>query len=994
MRALAYCLPLLLGSVLSSAPAAAPSALAAPQAGEPRVARDVVALRAGTIYLVKDGAVLEGGATILLRGSKIVSIGKDLPIPPDAAVVDYGPDAVICPGFVLADSNLISGAASTRTAEPALSAVQAFDPYARYDWALASGVTSAYVTPARLRLIAGQGAIVKLAGAPDSERVVRAPASVHAALSFEARSAPGYWVPPVPPTSDVGLGVAQKQLPRSLVGATVALRELLVAARNNAPAADFGPYAAMELNTLVQQRVPWLVSVTDETEARAALALAADFGLNLVLNEATFVGALADEIAKRGAAVVYKPSFNPNTSLVNRGKSPDARWPESDTAALLARAGVRLAIAPGGGSSPRDIRFAALLSMRGGLDPAVALRAITLTPAEIYGVADRVGSLEPGKDADFVVLNGAPLEAGSSVLSTWSDGQTVWQSQPPAPEAGAGGGTVRSAPVVISADELHLGDGHVLRPGEVLLQDGKIAEVGERVARPRGATVVHGFAAMPGIVDALGHLGLEGSARAVGSEFRLSRILAPGDVADRKVARAGVTTVALSTRTATPAGVPVVAYKPAASDYESLIVREPAGVRLRWTDRNRSRSGNEVKDLLDKAQKYHAKWLEYEKALANWKPTAGKSDEAGPAEAKDDAKPAGEDKKEEAKPEGTEEKKDEKAEGDKKDDKKKKDEPEPADPVTGVWDAEVALPAPLTGKAKLRLQLLNSEGTVRGSLRCEAVSEQLVSVQGTWALNGAAKELRLSGAGTRGWVDYAAVIGKGKMAGTLLVAGWQADVDAVQTAKEYPVAARPKPVKAKEASEAPADAKGKPAPPRRDERLEPLRQALLGKAGVIVDVDRADEILACVDAFAAVGLKPVLYGADEAWKVKDKLKGRVAGVLLGLPLARNDPEGSQFGTNRYAELQAAGIPVAFHSAAEEGASDLLLRAMYAVTQGMSASGALRALTSEAARMLGLSDRVGMLSVGLDADVLLLDASPLDAPARVLRTWVNGNEVLP
>lgn len=979
-----------------------PLALAGGAAAQSDSGRDIVALRAGTVLVVKDGTVLEGGATVLVRGSKIAAVGKDLLIPPDATIVDYGPDAVICPGFVLADSNLLGTLGSTRTAEPALSAVQSFDPYARYDWALAAGITSAYVTPARMRLIAGQGAIVKLAGGPDADRFVRTPVAVHAAISAEARGAPGYWEPPVPPTSDVGLGVAQRQLPRTLMGASVALRELLIAARNRAPAADFGPYAALDLAALVQQRVPWLVGATDAAEIRTALALSADFGLNLVINDATNAGEVAEEIAARGAAVVYKPPFNPDSSLVNRGKSADARWPDSDVAARLARAGVRVAVAPGAGASPRDVRFAAFLAMRGGLDPAVALRAITLTPAELFGVADRVGSIEPGKDADLVVLNGPPLEMGSSVVSTWCDGTTVWSPSATAADAAA-------QPVVIQVDELHLGDGHVLRPGEVLLQDGKIAELGERVARPRGAVVVRGAAAMPGIVDTLGYLGLEGSARSVGVDYKLSRLLAPGDVADRRVARAGVTTVGLSVRNPSASGVPILAYKPAASEFDSLVVREPAGVRLRWSDRNRSRSGSEVKELLEKLGKYQQKWAEYEKALASWKPSAAKADDAKASDAKAEGateagKKDGDEKSGDAssaESKGDEEKKDGATDGekkeDKKDDKKKKDEPEPADPVTGVWEAEFALPAPLSGKAKLRLQLLNENGVVRGSLRCDAVSATLVQLSGSWAAaSSGAKELRLAGVGSQGDVQFAAAIAKARMAAVLGTGAWQADVDADQKSKEYPIAARPKAKKAKPEAEAVAAGaeKGKPVPPRIDERLEPLRQAALGKAGVIVDVDRADEIAACVDAFAAAGLKPVLYGADEAWKLKDSLAGRVSGVLLDLPYRRSEPEGSISFVNRYAELQSAGIPVAFHSAAEEGAADLLTRAMYMVSQGMSASGALRALTSDAARMLGLSDRVGMLKPGLDGDVVLLDASPLAEPARVLRAWVNGREVLP
>ena len=101
---------------------------------------------------------------------------------------------------------------------------------------------------------------------------------------------------------------------------------------------------------------------------------------------------------------------------------------------------------------------------------------------------------------------------------------------------------------MIEVDELHLGDGEVLRPGEVLIVDGKIAEVGERVARPFGARRGRGPAAMPGMIDAFGHLGLEGSAKAPDADFKLARLVEPGDFADRRVARAGVTTVVLTPR--------------------------------------------------------------------------------------------------------------------------------------------------------------------------------------------------------------------------------------------------------------------------------------------------------------------------------------------------------------------------------------------------------------------------------------------------------------
>jgi imidazolonepropionase-like amidohydrolase len=1012
---------LALGAALLAAPLANSSATAQHSAPTPGAAaplqRGLLALRAGTIHLVDEGAVIQNG-TVLVRGGRILAVGTQVQIPPDALVIDYGADAVLTPGFVLADSGLAQGTPSARTAEPGLLATDNFDFYARCEQPLSGGVTTAYITPSRVRLIAGQGAVVKLAGGDSPERVLRAPAAVHGAINGESRAAPGYWEPPVPATSDTGLGVAQRQLPRTLGGALVALRELIEAARQGVVAEDFGPRAAADLAPLLSKRLTWRLAATEQPEIRAAIALAAEYGFPLVIDDAQDAGPLAAEIAKSGAGVVYRSPFHPERSFQDRGAGPDARWPEYDVPSKLVAAGVRLAIAPSTSTNPRDLRFAAALARRGGLDEAAALRAITLGAAEILGVSARVGSIAPGKDADFAVLNGPPLDPTSSVLATWVQGELAWtpavSSASPTP----------AGPVVVQVAELHVGDGRVLRPGELLLSGGKIVEIGERVGRPRGAQLVRGAAAMPGIVDAFGHLGLEDSTRLPATDFKLARIVAPGDPLDRRVARSGVTTVVMSPRGSSPTGAPVLAYKPAASTLDGLVLRDPVALRMRWSERNRAKSGEAVKAALDKAVKYQEKWLEYEKALAAWKPDPNASEEteedADAAEPKKEDATEGGDKDKDAKDEGEDKSSDKDAkkpdakdakdskEGAKESGKDSKDkksrakkdgdkgkdeaEPLPADPFTGVWTSELAVP-PRAEPSAARLQLIEEHGELRGSLRCDALSSELVLLTGT------RKEahVSLSGAADRGLVLIEGDWRSGKLECVIGQGSWQSKASFEQTSKEYPRAQRSEQRKPKteEAKPAPsAKSGGKPQPPRIDERLEPLRQAMLGQGALIVEVERADEILACVDACAAAGIKPVLLGAEDAWKVAERLRGRVAGVLLSPQVLRYEPQLGTNVANRYAELQTAGIPVAFHSSAEDGAADLLLRALFAVSQGMSPTGALRALTSDAAAMLGLGSRVGRLEVGLDADVLVLDSSPLDSTPQVVRAFVNGAEVLP
>lgn len=960
--------------------------------------RGYLAVRAGTVHLVEEGRVLRD-AVILIKAGKIQAVGSELEIPADAEVVDYGPDAVIVPGLVAAMSWYAIGAPSDRTADPSLSALDGFDTYRVFADALSGGVTSAYITPADNRLISGMGSMVKLAGEREDRRVLAAEAALHGTIDVNARSTPGYWEPPIPVMVDVELGYARPQLPRTTMGAIVALGELLdAAARPTDPALvlEYGRRTPVDLGRALAAKVPMRIGAEEAPEIRALLAFAAERHVPLILDRASAAGELASEIAAAGVPVVYRVPYWPNSPSWDRGKGEDDRWLTLDVPSKLVRAGARVAIT---GASPRDLLFAARLASRGGLERAAALRAITLTPAEILGVATRVGSLREGKDADLCVLNGEPLEAGTSVLATWVEGALVWKAH--AGKAHDGEDPALSRATVIEVAELHVGDGLVLRPGQLLMQQGRIREVGARVSHPRGATVVRGQSCMPGMIDAFGHLGLEGSRKVPGTDFELASLVEPGDEVDRRVALEGVTTVVLTPRGASESGAPVLAYKPAASTMERQVVGDPVALRLRWEDQNRLRSGEAVRELLAKARDYHAKWLEYEEALARWTPPA----EAPPAaeEKKDDQKKEGEgdaatkngEKDDKATPDKKEET--EKKDGEKKEDskskKKKKGEPEELepDPITGLWQVEVAHPpgsAPTPLKLRLQLAKPGESSAVEGNLRCDAVSRTLVGIEG-W-LDREKRTLTLSGLGSRGWVELTAELKEEKLVAKLAFAGQALDATLERASREYVVAKRPVHVPEKEA--APKEPKGKPKEPKRDAKLEPLRRAMDGQAAVVVEVSRALDIVACVQAFAEVGIEPILYGAGEAHLVLDEIVGQVAGVLLSPIVVASEPKRGTDYRTPYSELQNAGIRVAFLSEAEEGAIDLPLRAAFAIANGMSPEGALRALTADAADMMAMDERVGRLARGLDADVLLLDGPPLDPGTSVLRTWVNGEEV--
>lgn len=912
--------PLFSISSLALAGVASGAALLAPTA---QPGQDV-AIQAGRIYLVEDGAVIENG-TVLVRDGRIVAVGEDVSIPRGVRVVDYGPDAVLTPGLVSADSGYGSSLAAERTASPTLRASDHFDPYSNLITALRLGVTSVYLAPARGRLIAGQGAVIKSYGEEGGQsRLISASACLHGSIAAEARRTPGYWEIPVPATVDVGLGVEQPQLPRSTMGAIVALEELLTLSEA-ALAEEYGAEAGPAFKALMANKTPWRMGAGSVGEVCALLEFFGKSELPLVLDSDYGAAEKPEVVAAAGVAVIAGPQGRSGTDF---GSSPDSNWPDPSSISRLVQAGVPVAIVARNGV---DVRAAAALARKGGMSAEQALRSVTLTPAEVLGVADRVGSLSVGKDADFAVFNGDPMQATSSVIATWVSGELAHKPK-------------SSTATVLEVEELHLGDGHVLRPGQLLMSGGRVAEIGTVVAHPRGATVVRGVAAMPGMIDVLGYLGTEGSNGRFDPRFDLRRILETGDDLDRRVAKAGITTVNMGAKSATSPST-TMAYKPAGEDLERMVVSPAACMRLNWNHSSRTEAGKSVRSTLGKAAEYKKKWEEYEAAIAKWTPPA-------PEEAKD------EDEEEE----DAEEDEDSDEEPEKK---KKKGEKAPARPVTGEWKGAVK-----SGEEghDIRIRLLERESVLEGTLRADGIDELI-------SLEGAREEyhVTLRGLSSLGVVTFDLQMEDNTLSGKATLDGEEADATLEQVSDVYPVAQRPEESKA---ASVPSP-KGKPKSPGIDANLEPIRQAMLGKGAVVVAVDRDDDILACVAAFEAHGIKPILWGAKSAIQVAGRIKGRVAGIITSTNVAR---------------LSQAGIPIAFASQAEQGAAGLPQRVAALVAGGMSPTAALRSLTSDAARMFALNDRIGFLLAGFDADVLLLDGSPLDMSSTIQRVWVNGEEI--
>ncbi|MEZ6019940.1 MAG: amidohydrolase family protein [Planctomycetota bacterium] len=805
--------------------------------------------------------------------------------------------------------------------------------------------------------------------------MLRESAGLIGSVGSNARYLPGFWEPRLPATADIGLGFENRQFPRSIMGAVIAIRELLAFAKGDGSfAEEYGHPTGEVLRELLKQRVIWRMRADTDEEVAALVELFGTEKMPLVIEGLGFAGNSASMLAKAGYTVIYEVQ-EPNLKEIDRDL--DAERPDPKLASKLNAAGVPFAIQ---GWSPNALRYAAGFAMRGGLDAQTALDGITSRAAEAIGVADRVGSLRVGLDGDLVVYNGAPLDAGTSVLATIVSGDVVYDSAKVAEglesvrrkQAVAPGMLSRpmpAPPTVLSVEELHLGNGEVLSPGEILMRDGRIIEVGAKVARPGGAVVVKGFAAMPGVVDTMGFLGMEGSNPRINERFDMTRILEPGDALDRRVALAGVTTVNL-TSAGNQGMFSTMAYKPSPADIDAMVVRNNASLVVDWP-------GDAIPSLLNKDAEYENNVEKYKKALAEWKEKPKK------AEKSDD------DKKEKEKAEEGESDSDK----EKKDDKKKKNKKKPdAMPVTGSFEAQVTLGGKENQKLRVRI-LEGADGKLEGTLRM-ADHPNLVPLEGTRE----EYTVRLSGVTTEGGVLLVLEQGFEEndpevmfLEGRRLFKGVEDSFKLPRTSPDYPVVKRPTPAVEDEDAKKKESGSDMPTMPQPDPYLAIFRGTRDGTGSLIVRVSREDHIRSLVELCAKNNIRPVLLMADEAHLVAEDIRGKVAGVIL----TQRPVEVQNLGmvaNNRYARLQEAGIPVAFASMAESGAAGLVDYATLAALEDWTPQGALRALTADAADMLSLGDEVGKLKVGNYADVLLLDGPPLVPSTMVQRVWVNGREV--
>ncbi len=171
---------------------------------------------------------------------------------------------------------------------------------------------------------------------------------------------------------------------------------------------------------MLRKQIPWRQHCHRADDIATAIRIADEFGYDLVIDHGTEAHLLADILAARDIPVIIGPLLTSrskvelrNRSLANPGK--------------LARAGVTIAISTDHPVVPVNfLVHQAALAVKDGLDRETALRALTINPARIAGIDDRLGSIEPGKDADLVLWSGDPLDMLSRAEQVFIDGAEIY----------------------------------------------------------------------------------------------------------------------------------------------------------------------------------------------------------------------------------------------------------------------------------------------------------------------------------------------------------------------------------------------------------------------------------------------------------------------------------------------------------------------------------------------------------------------------------------
>jgi imidazolonepropionase-like amidohydrolase len=390
--------------------------------------KGTIAIRNATIVPVSSATIPNG--TIVFSNGVITALGASAIIPANATTID-GTGLFVYPGLIDAGSHVgleeISAVPGTvDTAElgdinPNARAEVAVNPHSNViPVTRVNGITSV-VTEPEGGIISGSSAMLNLAGWTPQEMTLKAPLAMH--IHFPRLRTNAF--DEVPQDEEATKEAAKnytKQIDklRDVFRDAQAYSKASTARSQNASIKRIDRDLILEaLVPVVEGREPVVMHANLERDIRAALKFADEFKLKVILADAEDVARVIPELKSRNIPVILGPIL----SLPPREDDPyDLIFSNAKT---LNDAGIPFAIQSSDAHNARNLPYNAAACAAFGLPKDVALRSVTLAPAQIFGVADKVGSLEPGKLANIIVTDGDPLEIVTHVRRLFIGGEEI-----------------------------------------------------------------------------------------------------------------------------------------------------------------------------------------------------------------------------------------------------------------------------------------------------------------------------------------------------------------------------------------------------------------------------------------------------------------------------------------------------------------------------------------------------------------------------------------
>lgn len=358
----------------------------------------VIAIQNGRLYTITNG-IIESG-TILIQDGKIIDIGPDVRLPSASYVIDAA-GKMVFPGFIDGFTNLGTADIESQNQDsdeatspitPHLRIIDALNPENRFiKLTRNKGITSVLCAPGEGNLLSGQSAFINLTGRTVEDMLIKFPVAVHGSLGEIPKLRYG----------------GKNQYPSTRMGSAALLRQTLTDAmayqrklgQEKPPPVDF---KLVSLVPVVAGRLPLIIRANRRDDILTLLRIADEYKLKIILNHGAEAFRVADKLAARNIPVILAPV----SSLQQREETSRAQL---ENAALLSRAGVKIVFQTGSFKNFAALLFQAETAIKYGLSQEEALKALTIYPAEVFGVADKLGALEKGKLANILIFNNNPF---------------------------------------------------------------------------------------------------------------------------------------------------------------------------------------------------------------------------------------------------------------------------------------------------------------------------------------------------------------------------------------------------------------------------------------------------------------------------------------------------------------------------------------------------------------------------------------------------------